>query len=64
MWVLYQPHTSINLPLREVGRMTIPAGRQYTQALYLLTKKNGKIRKHAVLPVRFVPMIDEEGEVY
>ena len=50
--------------LREGGRMIIPVGRQYTQELYLLKKKNEKIRKHAVLPVRFVPMIDDEGVGY
>ncbi len=60
--------TNIPTPLKEQlaegGRMIIPAGRSYRQELYLLVKKNGKIRQQAVLPVRFVPMIDEEGKTY
>ncbi len=50
--------------LKENGRMIIPVGKKYTQQLYLLKKKDGKIREHAVLPVRFVPMIDKDGDVY
>ncbi len=50
--------------LREGGRMIIPVGERYVQELVLLTKKEGKIRKHSVLPVLFVPMVDEEGEKY
>lgn len=50
--------------LSEGGRMIIPVGERYTQELYLLRKKGGEMKKHAVLPVRFVPMIDEDGDVY
>jgi len=50
--------------LAEGGRMIIPVGEKYTQFLHLLVKKNGKIIEHTVLPVRFVPMIDEDGERY
>ncbi len=50
--------------LAEGGRMIIPVGQTYVQRLVLLTKKNGKIREKEVLPVRFVPMLDEEGEKY
>ncbi len=49
--------------LREGGRMVIPAGPENTvQELYLLRKINGRIRQTAVLPVRFVPMLDEDGK--
>jgi len=43
--------------LKEGGRMIIPVGRVgMVQELYLLEKKNGKVKKKAVMPVRFVPM--------
>jgi protein-L-isoaspartate(D-aspartate) O-methyltransferase len=50
--------------LAEGGRMIIPIGGDYTQELILLEKGNGKIQKKNVLPVRFVPMIDEKGKKY
>ncbi len=51
--------------LAECGRMIIPVGKNgYTQQLILLEKHNGKIKQKSVLPVRFVPMIDEKGEKY
>jgi len=50
--------------LAEGGRMIIPVGGDYTQNLILLKKKAGKLQKQNVLPVRFVPMINEEGEKY
>jgi len=51
--------------LAEGGRMIIPVGRQHDiQFLYLLEKHNGKIRQRNVLPVRFVPMIDDKGKTY
>jgi len=50
--------------LAEGGRMIIPVGTSPVQNLVLLTKKKGKIREEKVLPVRFVPMLDEEGEKY
>jgi len=50
--------------LAEGGRMIIPVGGSYTQELILLEKKAGKLQKKNVLPVRFVPMIDENGEKY
>jgi protein-L-isoaspartate(D-aspartate) O-methyltransferase len=42
--------------LKEGGRMIIPVGPVSNQALYLLRKKDGKVRPQAILPVRFVPM--------
>jgi protein-L-isoaspartate(D-aspartate) O-methyltransferase len=60
--------TKIPEPLKEQlaegGRMIIPVGDSPYQNLVLLRKKNGKIKQEKVLPVRFVPMIDEKGRKY
>ena len=45
--------------LKEGGRLLIPVGAFLQQNLYVLEKKDGKIRQCAVLPVRFVPMTGE-----
>jgi protein-L-isoaspartate(D-aspartate) O-methyltransferase len=50
--------------LAEGGRMIIPVGKDPIQYLVLLEKKRGKIREETILPVRFVPMLDEEGKKY
>lgn len=50
--------------LREGGRMIIPVGERYIQQLVFLEKKNGKLKQKNVLPVLFVPMVDEEGKPY
>lgn len=50
--------------LAEGGRMIIPVGESPVQNLVLLKKRKGKLRQENVLPVRFVPMIDSEGEKY
>lgn len=50
--------------LAEGGRMIIPVGGTYTQELVLLRKKGGKLLKENVLPVRFVPMVNEKGDKY
>jgi len=50
--------------LAEGGRMIIPVGAVYTQELYLFEKKKGKLTQKSILPVRFVPMIDEKGRKY
>ncbi len=51
--------------LAEGGRMVIPVGRQNTiQQLILLRKTDGKIKRESVLPVRFVPMLREDGGSY
>jgi protein-L-isoaspartate(D-aspartate) O-methyltransferase len=42
--------------LREGGRMVIPVGERYTQELYLLRKKNGRLEKEILVPTMFVPM--------
>lgn len=50
--------------LIEGGRMVIPVGEKNVKKLILLKKQNGKISKKNVLPVRFVPMVDEKGKSY
>ncbi len=50
--------------LAEGGRMIIPVGERRVQQLVLLKKKKGKILEEKILPVRFVPMLDEKGEKY
>jgi protein-L-isoaspartate(D-aspartate) O-methyltransferase len=50
--------------LAEGGRMIIPVGQRGVQELVLLTKKKGKLVKHSVLPVRFVPMVDDKNRNY
>ena len=50
--------------LKEGGKMIIPVGERYVQELVLLEKKEGKLKKRNVLPVLFVPMVDEKGEPY
>jgi protein-L-isoaspartate(D-aspartate) O-methyltransferase len=42
--------------LRNGGRMIIPVGPIGDQELVLLSKQGEQLEKHAVLPVRFVPM--------
>ena len=50
--------------LAEGGRMIIPVGGDDVQELVLLKKKKGKIKQQSVLPVRFVPMISDDGKKY
>ena len=42
--------------LKDGGRMIIPVGPTWNQELVLLRKHGGKLERHAVLPVRFVPV--------
>lgn len=48
--------------VKEGGRIIIPVGPAGAQELYLLEKKEGKLRQRAVLPVRFVPMTGKASE--
>ena len=50
--------------LKEGGKMIIPLGGSITQKLVLFEKKNGKLIKKIVAPVRFVPMIRDDGKHY
>jgi protein-L-isoaspartate(D-aspartate) O-methyltransferase len=50
--------------LAEGGRLVIPVGAGFTQELVLITKRKGKLIHHPVIPVRFVPMLRNNGGVY
>lgn len=50
--------------LAEGGRMIIPVGEGRVQNLLLLQKRKDKIRVKSELPVRFVPMLDQDGREY
>lgn len=50
--------------LKEGGRMIIPVGGSIAQELALMEKKNGKLKKKVVAPVRFVPMVRQDGNRY
>jgi protein-L-isoaspartate(D-aspartate) O-methyltransferase len=50
--------------LAEGGRLIIPVGRKFAQNLVLIRKKKGRLTQQKVLPVRFVPMINEDGKSY
>ncbi len=50
--------------LKEGGKMIIPLGGSITQELVLLEKKDGKLIKKVVAPVRFVPMVRNDGKRY
>jgi protein-L-isoaspartate(D-aspartate) O-methyltransferase len=50
--------------LDESGKMIIPVGYSFDQELVILVKNKGKLRQQAVLPVRFVPMVNEENKEY
>ncbi|HAN19840.1 MAG TPA: protein-L-isoaspartate O-methyltransferase [Bacteroidales bacterium] len=50
--------------LKEGGKMIIPLGGSIVQELILLEKKNGKLIKKVVAPVRFVPMVRQDGKRY
>ena len=60
--------THIPKPLKEQlaegGRLIIPVGEGQVQHLVLLQKKNGKIKQKNILPVRFVPMVDDDLKKY
>jgi protein-L-isoaspartate(D-aspartate) O-methyltransferase len=51
--------------LAEGGRMIIPVGEENTvQELVLIRKKKGKLLEENIIPVRFVPMLREDGKTY
>jgi len=50
--------------LQEGGRMVIPVGKATSQELVVLTKKKGKLLEQAIIPVRFVPMVNSRGKIY
>jgi protein-L-isoaspartate(D-aspartate) O-methyltransferase len=42
--------------LKDGGQMVIPVGERYTQELYLMRKKGGKLEREVLVPTMFVPM--------
>ena len=50
--------------LKDGGRMIIPVGKSNSQTLVLLRKSDGVLKEAATLPVRFVPMVDPDGNIY
>ncbi|MFC1892294.1 protein-L-isoaspartate(D-aspartate) O-methyltransferase [Thermodesulfobacteriota bacterium] len=50
--------------LAEGGKMVIPVGERFEQKMVLLTKEKGIIREKNMIPVRFVPMMQEDGREY
>jgi protein-L-isoaspartate(D-aspartate) O-methyltransferase len=50
--------------LVEGGKMIIPVGETNYQQLILMIKKKGRLIEQAVLPVRFVPMVDKDKKKY
>lgn len=50
--------------LVEGGKMIIPVGETNYQELILMVKKKGRLIQQAVLPVRFVPMVDKNKNKY
>ncbi|MCK4569145.1 MAG: protein-L-isoaspartate(D-aspartate) O-methyltransferase [Bacteroidales bacterium] len=56
--------SALEYQLSEGGRMIIPTGNKYSQELILLIKQEGKLIQKDVIPVRFVPMIGEDGKPY
>ncbi|PXY02699.1 protein-L-isoaspartate O-methyltransferase [Marinifilum breve] len=50
--------------LAEGGKLVIPVGLKHVKKLVLLEKKKGKVVQRNVIPVRFVPMVDIDGNQY
>ena len=50
--------------LKEEGKMVIPVGSAGFQELVVMIKKEGRLIQRAIIPVRFVPMVDNKGKTY
>ena len=50
--------------MAEGGKMIIPVGEHDSQELIMLVKTKDKLKQRAVLPVRFVPMVDQSQREY
>jgi protein-L-isoaspartate(D-aspartate) O-methyltransferase len=48
--------------LADGGLMVVPVGERYSQTLYLLRKKDGKLVSEALIPTLFVPMTGKAEE--
>jgi protein-L-isoaspartate(D-aspartate) O-methyltransferase len=49
--------------LAEGGLMIVPVGERYSQTLYKMRKKDGKLESEALLPTLFVPMTGKAEEI-
>ena len=47
--------------LRDGGRIVAPVGGRESQALLVIEKDGGRIRRHEICGVRFVPLIGQQG---
>lgn len=56
--------TPLKEQLKDGGKMIIPVGPSYNQELRLLIKRDEKFITSDILPVRFVPMVDQKGNSY
>jgi protein-L-isoaspartate(D-aspartate) O-methyltransferase len=54
----------LEIQLKEGGKMIIPLGGSMVQELVLFEKQKGKLIKKVVAPVRFVPMVRNDGKRY
>ena len=54
--------TPLTDQLKDGGRMIIPVGPAGDQELVLLRKRGNQLERHAVLPVRFVPMTGQSRQ--
>ncbi len=50
--------------LNDNGRMVIPVGPADNQNLVVYRKIDNHLKSERIIPVRFVPMVDEAGQVY
>jgi len=50
--------------LKEGRKMVIPVGGPGAQELLVLTKTDGKLVEQAIIPVRFVPMVDSKRKTH
>lgn len=57
------PQALIN-QLGENGRLVIPVGEKKVKSLVLLKKIDGVLVRKEVVPVHFVPMVNEKGQKY
>ncbi|HMC10741.1 MAG TPA: protein-L-isoaspartate(D-aspartate) O-methyltransferase [Pirellulaceae bacterium] len=49
--------------LADGGLMVVPVGERYSQTLYMLRKKDGKLESEALLPTLFVPMTGKAEDI-
>lgn len=76
-WIQHAPYQAIivtcsptHIPaplinqLDDGGKMIIPVGEKPNQELVILVKKEDQLEQKAILPVRFVPMINQSHQEY